>query len=173
MFGYSEGLVSFMVDGTKQWGFLDTEGKVVISPTRIELLPSLSGFSEGLCSMQYPLRNLDHVFDELQQAGLYGYINRSGQFVIAPQFFKVQDFSDGLAAVQKNQDGQWGFIDKSGTVVIEPAFESVEPFSEGLAGVEKNDRWGFINRKGEVVVQPQYSSVTKFSEGRAAVQQEK
>lgn len=47
-----------------------------------------------------------------------GYINKSGEVVIEPQFRKADSFSEGLAAVEK--DKQWGYINTSGNWVVEP-----------------------------------------------------
>jgi len=64
--------------------------------------------------------------------GKFGFADKSGAIVIAPQYEATLAFAEGLAAV--SLDGKWGFIDKSGKMVIKPAFIDVKPFSEGLAG---------------------------------------
>jgi hypothetical protein len=49
----------------------------------------------------------------------YGYINRQGQIVIAPQFETVWDFSGGLAqaAMNRGGSGERLYIDKTGRLV--------------------------------------------------------
>lgn len=70
---------------------------------------------------------------------LYGFRDENGNLVIAPSYSKVQNFNDGLAAVQ-TASGKWGYIDKTGKMVIEAKFSSEPgPFSEGYAVVEKRD----------------------------------
>lgn len=70
---------------------------------------------------------------------LYGFRDKDGNLVISPSYPKVQDFNDGLAAVQTTS-GKWGYIDKTGKMVIEAKFSSEpSPFSEGYAVVEKRD----------------------------------
>ncbi|ECC1273812.1 WG repeat-containing protein, partial [Campylobacter coli] len=55
--------------------------------------------------------------------GRWGFIDRSGKFVIKPKFDSIWDFSEGLAKVKLN--GKYGFIDKSGKIVIEPKFDDI------------------------------------------------
>ena len=74
-----------------------------------------------------------------------GYIDRSGGFVIPPQFRQAGSFSEGLAPVKLSPDKmkklapfkEWAYIDRSGKVVIPPQFMDAEPFSEGLAIVKR------------------------------------
>ena len=73
----------------------------------------------------------------------WGYINTEGKWVINPQFTHVNDFSQGLAGVEKN--GEWGFIDKDGDFRINPQFDNARDFSNGLAAVKKEKEWGYVN----------------------------
>ncbi|MCP4589425.1 MAG: WG repeat-containing protein, partial [bacterium] len=93
-------------------GFIDIMGDIVIRPqfARVE----------------------DVFYGRLAYAssgGLYGYINREGEWAIQPEFYVVQPFSEGRAPVMI--DGKWGYIDETGDVVIPPRYDSVRPFCEG------------------------------------------
>ncbi|MGI7157691.1 WG repeat-containing protein, partial [Campylobacter coli] len=55
--------------------------------------------------------------------GKWGFIDKSGKFVIEPKFDSIWDFSEGLAKVGLN--GKYGLIDKSGKIVIEPKFDDI------------------------------------------------
>ena len=105
----------------------------------------------------------------------WGYIDKTGKFVIEPQFKHARDFSEGLAAV----DG--GYINKSGEYVIEfkkkirhdSFFGS---FHEGLANVVSIDRKmfgygnvGYIDKTGQFVIMPKFYSGRNFSDGVAFV----
>ena len=64
--------------------------------------------------------------------------DKQATFVIKPQFDRVREFSEGLAALKVAS--KWGFIDKQGTVIIDPQFTRVGNFTEGLAYVQVGDK---------------------------------
>ncbi|HIK33557.1 MAG TPA: WG repeat-containing protein [Oscillatoriales cyanobacterium M4454_W2019_049] len=102
---------------------------------------------------------------ELTRGGKWGYIDRTGEFVIPPHFNCAFDFTEGLAGAIS---GKWGFIDRTGEFVIPPQFRRVRPFAEGLAPVcLKGYGWGAIDRTGQWVVPPQFENIDMFSEGLA------
>ena len=78
-----------------------------------------------------------------------GYIDRTGQIIIPPQYEYAFEFSEGLAEVVVGQ--KEGFIDISGEFVIPPQVLEVTGFSEGLAAVWGADQWGFMDKQGQVV----------------------
>ena len=53
----------------------------------------------------------------VNQDGLWGYIDEQAEWVIQPQYSRADNFSDGLALVEK--DGKLKYIDHSGAVVWE------------------------------------------------------
>ncbi|MFP4501811.1 MAG: WG repeat-containing protein [Candidatus Hydrogenedentota bacterium] len=98
----------------------------------------------------------------------WGYVDRDGNFAIAPQFASAADFSQGLACVEK--EDKHGFIDKQGEFIIPPRFVRAWPFSEGIAAVAETDgEWGFIDDTGAYVIEPAYYHAGTFSEGLAPV----
>lgn len=48
----------------------------------------------------------------------------------------ARPFSEGLAAVQAEEDGLWGYIDQTGAWAIEPMFQRADRFSGGVAMVQ-------------------------------------
>ena len=64
----------------------------------------------------------------------WGYVDDKGQYIINSQFEDAYNFSEGLAAVEK--EGVWGYIDKKGNVVIDFKYETADDFGEGLAPVQ-------------------------------------
>ncbi|MDX2247673.1 MAG: WG repeat-containing protein [Bacteroidia bacterium] len=134
----------------------------------------------------------------IRENGLYGFINNTGEVVIAPQFAYAFRFSEGLAAVNVGgtettydipKDGKWGFIDRSGRYVINPKYYSPpndgKPydlndlakvlhegyvFSEGKAAVYSDNGWIYIDSAENIVVNdPRIKSARQFTEGLAAV----
>ena len=63
--------------------------------------------------------------------GKYGYINKSAQLKIQPQFDRAEQFAEGYAPVQIGNN--WGYIDRTGRLTIPPQFHMADPFSDGLA----------------------------------------
>uniref|UniRef100_A0A7C6ED69 WG repeat-containing protein n=1 Tax=candidate division WOR-3 bacterium TaxID=2052148 RepID=A0A7C6ED69_UNCW3 len=93
-----------------------------------------------------------------------GYVDRTGNIAIKPQFDDGGQFSQGVAAVNVGAKvdeksgaligGKWGFIDKTGVFLIEPKYDYAGKFSEGLAGVEIRGKWGYIDKTGKYVWKP-------------------
>lgn len=103
--------------------------------------------------------------------GKYGYRDKSGEFVIQPQFDYAGEFSEGLAVVGlgKFPATKWGYINLQGNLVIPAQFEGAHDFSDGMAAVSLGGKLGYIDRTGKLVVKPQFDEAQKFSGGRARV----
>jgi hypothetical protein len=122
---------------------------------------SASSFCEGLAKVEDLLPGSRPSRGGLfSERGFYGYIDKSGRFSIPPAFREAEDFSDGMALVQKG--GAWGFIDRSGALVIKhPKGEKPENFRNGLARVLVGDtdvtraKIGYIDKTGNYVWKPQ------------------
>jgi len=111
---------------------------------------------------------------QVKKSGKWGFVDKTGKWVIKPQFKWAWGFSEGLAKVEIDgwPNEKYGYIDKTGKMVIEPQFDIAEDFSEGLATVKKYGKWEFINKTGKAVIGPQFDQfyvVCGFSEGLAAV----
>jgi len=92
--------------------------------------------------------------------GKYGYINKSAQMTIQPQFDRAEPFTEGYAAVRI--DSHWGYIDKSGKLVIAPQYDLADPFSDGVALVGSGAHLGYIDKNGKYVINPQFDGAGQF-----------
>ena len=54
----------------------------------------------------------------------YVAVDKTGKWVIEPQFEGIRDFKNGYAAAKKG--GKWGVINKEGKWIIEPKFEGIK-----------------------------------------------
>ncbi|MDK2801281.1 MAG: hypothetical protein PWP27_1831 [Clostridiales bacterium] len=158
---FSEGLSLVLKDANDftTAGFVDKEGKFMNIP--IYRLNYNGFFSEGL----FPICKKGEEY--------YGYIDKTGEFVIEPKFLSCDIFSEGLAAAMPQGEGKYGYIDKTGNIVIEPNYTLAFPFSDGLALVmsetESDARYGYIDKTGNYIVEPKFYGAESFSEGLALV----
>ncbi|MBD8083178.1 WG repeat-containing protein [Chryseobacterium caseinilyticum] len=92
-------------------------------------------FSEGLASARKKQK--------------WGFINIQGQFVIPPQYDKVDYFRpSGLCAVQKS--GKWGFINKKGKEIIPIIYPEVDQqMLDTNVIVKKNGKWAVFDNQGK------------------------
>jgi hypothetical protein len=107
-------------------------------------------FSEGLAQAS----------EDSAEGYIWGYIDHTGRFVIAPAYSHAFGFSEGLAAVFRYSDGGWFHIDRSGTRVLHLKGGGWG-FSDGLTIAGENDRvyvdkTGKVNAPYEVNPDPSY-----------------
>ena len=78
--------------------------------------------------------------------GRYGYVDSTGQFVIAPAYEAAAGFRNHIAAVTQN--GQIGFVNRKGGWVIEPRYEASYPQCQAVTSIGKDtlDLHGFAVR---------------------------
>jgi len=153
-----------------RYAYIDKKGKVVLHSNK---WLAVDDFSEGLAGVQVEVT--DNSAYRGYQDQKYGFIDRTGKFVIPPRFYGVQKFSEGKALVfQTGRNHGYGFIDAKGAIVIKPEYADGRSFSEGLAAMAikpPDDRklWGYINPQGKWVIEPQFRNVNSFHGGLAAV----
>lgn len=166
--GFHEGVVGVLYKGLL--AYFDRMGKKISPPLKYG--PKSNSFSEGLVPVE--------------MNGKTGFMNRTGQIVIEPQFEDAEDFSEGLAPVKLRSDEttwcppepsgsrkgftmKWGYIDQTGKIVVAPQYESAAPFSEGLAAIDQCDEGFFIDKTGKKVVLGNFSYVSPFRNGLSRV----
>lgn len=166
---FHDGLAAVMLSKGK-YGFIDERGKMVL---RAGEWLEINDFSDGLAAVQVLVTD-NSVYRGYQEQR-FGFIDRTGKFVIPPRFYQAQKFSDGRALfVQTGKSHGYGFIDSRGEVVIKPEYADGKSFSEGLAAVaiESPDEkrvWGYINTEGRWIIRPQFQNVSSFNGGLAAI----
>lgn len=149
LFTFQQGLAAFQ-DSSKKYGYVNTQGKVVIEPKYDDAL----AFSEDLAPVKVD--------------GKWGYIDKKGKMVISVQFASAKTFNEGLAAVSDGYN--WGYIGSNGLFVIDPQFENAGTFSEGRAIVTLSAKKGFINNNGKFEVNPIYDGLSDFQNELALMQ---
>lgn len=103
--------------GLRLFGYVDTQGRIVIAPAFLDARP----FHEGRAAVK-------------GREG-WGFIDARGRWVVPAQYAEAESFSDGRARV-RNFEGAWGYVDWSGRRVIPPQFTCESPFFGGHAIVQ-------------------------------------
>jgi hypothetical protein len=132
-----------------KWGFIDAMGTLVINPR----FSFVSDFTHGLASATTAELRLS---DPKSKAVSYGFVNKTGMFVIPEQFSNASAFDDGglcPVCVGAGEASRCGYIDTSGKFIINPQFYSALPFENGLASVLEHKGAGvsYIDRGGHIV----------------------
>lgn len=151
--------------------FIDINGNEIM-PKITELINSKNGKPSG--AQNRPLCDGLAAFaiaGSFLEKPFWGFRDAKGNVVVKPIYKKVQDFSNGLAAVLVDVNGidKWGFIDAKGNMVIQPKY-TIQPSQFDVCGlamvVNKDAMCSFINKNGETVSQT-YADITPFYNGRA------
>lgn len=164
-----------------KWGYIDSNGKMVINAT----YKSATVFQEGLAwvvsenssptaidksgEIKFTIKEAQEVklfsdglaafsvADTTSLTGVkWGFVDKSGNQEINPQFQIVGKFKEGKCAVA-NKEGKWGYIDNSGKIVINYQFDNASEFVNGKAVVSLNNKAGIIDEKGTYIINPQFN----------------
>jgi len=147
----SDGL--FNVKEGNYTAYFNKEGNVVLPfENRYE---TYGNFSEGLARVRINEK--------------WGFINKIGEEIIRPQFYYVEDFSDGRAIVRNEQDLH-GAIDIRGSLVIGYHFLALTDFINGYAKFGDLNTWGLIDRAGNIVVPQKYIFIGDVYKNEVTVQ---
>ena len=98
----------------------------------------LLGLAAASCgSENYSSNSPDMSLIPVKTGGKWGYIDRKGQFVIAPRFDRADVFYEGRARVVSyaNKKSTSGYIDQEGNAVTPVRFDYATGFSDGIAWV--------------------------------------
>lgn len=138
-------------------GVLDTKGKVITK----KYYGYVGDYSEGLA-----------IVLEKQDNGkrYYGYINRKGDEVIVPTYEAANDFVNGKALVQ-TEEQTYALINKKGqvlTVIHKPVVYGYQDgamiYSDSIDGLR-----GYLDTKGDVLIPAEYTFAEPFEDGVAVV----
>lgn len=128
------------------WGLVDTTtGKEILKPEYYRIEP----FSDGLA-----LVGKRGDLDGGNEKDKYGYIDRTGKFIIPLKFQIAGDFTEGVAPARVEQQGKYGYIDKTGKFVITPQWTGASSFEDSYSIIENGMLLGFAHRSGRVIMKP-------------------
>lgn len=171
-----------------QYGYLDTEGRIIIPPKYFKA----KSFKEGLAEvMLYENKTgLQSGFIDKNDKPLTGaffaevkpftegyavitradgtcsLLHRSGKFT-ANNLQDAKNVSNGAISVKQNDN--WFLMDTDRHLKKRLDYDDVENFNEGLAVVTKGISKGYIDTAGKLVIPLKFMEANQFSEGLAAV----
>jgi hypothetical protein len=107
--------------------------------------------------------NVGHTFSEgiavgeMDTAGLkYGFIDKTGKFVIPATFDGLLPFSEGLARAYDAAQKKYGYVKRVNNTLkwaIPAMFKEARSFKEGLAAVSiDGTNYGYIDKSGKVII---------------------
>lgn len=151
------------------YGYIDSVGNRIIEPEFLWVSTFHNGLAMAVVdtiyrvvpdSMAYEVGERDTIINVYRMYAKYGYIDKSGDFVIEPKFISyvnmseigdvTNDMDDCSNALYRNSfrnkramfydTTTWknGYIDTKGDIVIKPKYYYSEPFSQGRAVVRNN-----------------------------------
>ena len=187
---------------TGKWGFVDRSGKCEIAPKWDHATSFSRGLSivrtgDILTGNERVIDKQGHYISELESGVMlpcengmtlvgtnvswddrgvnrhFGFVDKSGHYVINPVFDDAFCFTEGMAAVRIGdaESGQWGFIDSTGKFVIDARWGGAYAFKDGIATVATGGgltkKWGAIDRTGQTIIAQQYLEPLSFHDGLA------
>lgn len=178
------------VRSSSKWSYIDKTGcKLEISGKGNQgHYQEVGDFFEGMCRVSVlKLRQFDLAYhsDYDYIAGIWGFVDETGEEVIPPQYIYAYDFADGIAIVARGkwtidpkwdnkysqgrywtEEELWGGIDKNGNEVIPCVFDEIKTFNDcteaykAHIGGWPDGRWGVIDRHGNWLVKPIFKDIS-------------
>jgi hypothetical protein len=187
---------------TGKWGFIDRSGKYAIAPQWDHASRFSGGFSivrtgdivtgkervidkqgnyvfdleAGVmvpCENGMILVGINVSWDDRGVNRHFGFVDKSGKYIIDSKFDDAFCFSEGTSAVRIGdaERGQWGFIDSTGNFVIDRQWGFAYVFKDGMATVATAGglmkKWGAIDRTGQIVIPLEFPEPLSFHDGLA------
>ncbi|MEZ4986649.1 MAG: WG repeat-containing protein [Saprospiraceae bacterium] len=161
-----------------QWGFINRAGNLVV----VDQFDEVRSFQDGLALVRrngrwaYIQADGKQAFTATfraawpfqgkwaraqQDDGLFGYINRKGEWALSPRYEELGDWAEGMAFFREGD--LYGYIDTNGTTVVAPQFEKAADFIEGAAIVASNGKYGLIDKQGKFLIECRFKQIKRLS----------
>ncbi|MBT3223158.1 MAG: hypothetical protein HN348_29135, partial [Proteobacteria bacterium] len=180
---FSDGFAAVKI-GSK-WGYINEQGRVVISPQFENVRPFVGGMA-GVTSDGKVWYAVDKTGTKIhdvrppgagasgstrgillgQTNGLVDYFKGGKSLWASSESAPVHDM-DPLFPVVK--EGKWGFIDVGGEIEVPLEYQFVGEYSEGLAAVGIRGWIGYIDKSGNMMIHARFDEGRPFNCGMAAV----
>lgn len=115
----------------------------------------------------------DILIAPAKKSGTWGYIDKSGNWIVSPQFLAAKKFDHNLGEVIYYEPEVDDYRTKFITIKNETSFRLPElnysEFSEGHLAYKEGNLYGFIDSTGTKVIPAQFKFCSPFRSGKAAV----
>ena len=165
------------VEKNSKWMLIDRFGKEITLSRKYK---NFGWMSDGRCPVSTKILTgwrEPIVNGEEYVAGLWGFIDESGNEIIKPQYLYAANFENGLAVVCKRgwKKGKgkfwhigelWGVIDINGKEVIPCQHDEIDVFNDtsGIFQVHtggwETGKWGVMDRTGKWLAPPVVNSIS-------------
>lgn len=167
-----------------KWMYIDKSGKEIetLSAAFDSKYKDVGEFNEGMCkvsTLKLGFMDLAYYSNCSEIAGTWGFINESGEEIVAPQYIYAEDFYSGVAVVCKGkwtvdekwnnkywtEEELWGAIDKCGNEVVPFIFDEIKHFWDiddvfmVHYGGWETGRWGVIDNHGNWLADPIFENI--------------
>lgn len=173
---FSEGLSAAKVGGEKgRIGYIDQSGRVIINFQFRDALP-FQGGKALVCTVSGECYYIDRAGRRVDRPSLkegqlkpeknpefnrYGFVDRSGNYVVPPVFEDAFSFCNEFAVVKKGN--VWGVIDKLGRLVVDPQFDDANSCwgteYKRYNAVQIGDLWGVVDVSGAYIIAPRFKMI--------------
>ncbi|PHR47052.1 MAG: hypothetical protein COA32_09010 [Fluviicola sp.] len=86
-----------------------------------------------------------------------GLIDKAGNILLPPVYWKIDHFNKGLARIQK--DNKWGLINESGKIVCPIIYDNVGYLKRNFVEIIQDNKRGLVDRSGKVILEPKHTYV--------------
>ena len=109
----------------------------------------------------------DHLYP-IHDGRKFGFINRAGAVVVAPQYDAVGEEREGLIRVTVGSKS--GYIDLGGKLVVAPQYDDAGDFHDSRAVVDIDGKYRLIDPSGKPIADIPYRVLGEFHQGLLRVQ---
>ena len=151
-----------VVAKNKTWTCINEKGETLFTIQAI----SVYEFHSGLA------RVYKHTLVDNKWITGYGFIDKTGNFIIDCNLKKAQDFIADVTWVKFKDQDYYSLIDKKGNIIPTKKYKKTGrfySFQKDVSAVYKDDKMGFVDINGKEIIPCIYAGSSTFNEGLASV----
>ncbi|HEY8401743.1 MAG TPA: WG repeat-containing protein [Cytophagaceae bacterium] len=145
-----DGYAKVMMKG--KYGFINTEGKVLIAP----LYTEAGDFHEGLCAVKIKER--------------WGVIDKTEKLIAQPYYEQITNYKNGIAMVK--EDGKWNLINKEGRELHQAGYNNITLTDKGFYLLSVGGKYGLAGDNGREILAPRFEEIKILDNGYILVKKD-